>query len=321
MWHPSRVPRPGWRFAVVILCLVCGASVTSVGAQDEHMMRPLNPDRAHVVIFGPTTWSVRFYGRSDVSGSPVAELTDDGLVIDRALVCPWAGGHWKGSGDGTVLGRPRPDDSYDSCVPQGFPVFTTSSQDVFGSPLLFIEVTRRRGSVVESRWNARRLFLDLRTLPVGPNGRVPGLKVNPSGRAGWEWDDAAHDVERRTRADFAHLMKDASFKAFLTDIRTCLLSAQAPDCLTPFLAAAVWDLWAMDRNGTGELTPSEFVDYVWHAEGRVGGATAWDDLRGCLTAPYPVLVYRNEVRFEKDVICDIKRQNGAWKLTAVYVSE
>ena len=300
------------------------AGVASIVIPQAGPPLDLNPDRAHIWIFAPSHWNLEFYGRSDLSGEPVVELTDEGLRIDGRVVCPWPGGRWdEGRKMNMVLGYTSVDAGvYRPCVPPGLPLISTRSDSGLGVAAVYVEVVARRGAIVESRWGARRLYLDLNTLPGDPREPIPDASLRTRGFPGWEWLLSKHEEQRQTHAAYARLLREPAFRHFMDGVRSCLTSKQVPGCLVPFVKSPFYHTDAAAALGKdSHVTAAELVRYAWAAVGESGGTgKAWDDLRSCLLDGEPVSVTESTVQLSGAVVCNVERRPSGWKLTAFFVS-
>jgi hypothetical protein len=284
----------------------------------------LDPDRAHIRIFAPSHWGLKFYGRSDLSGDPVVELTDEGLRIDGRVVCRWPGGRWDERRETEmVLGYSSVDAGvYRPCVPPGLPLISTWSDSGRGTAAIYVEVAARREAIVESRWGARRLYLDLNTLPGDPREPIPdaSLRLRTRGFLGWEWLLSKHEEQRQTHAAYSRLLREPAFRHFMDGVRSCLTSKHVPGCLVPFVGSPFYHRDAAAALGKdGHVTAAELVRYAWAAVGESGGTgKAWDDLRSCLLDGEPISVTQSTVQLSGAVVCDVERGPNAWKLTAFF---
>ena len=285
----------------------------------------LNPDRAHISVFPPSHWNLQFYDRPDLSGRPVIELTDQGLRIDGSLKCRWPGGRWNEMrAANMVLGYRTADaGDYHPCVPLGLPLISTWGDKGLGAAAIYIEVAARRGRVVESRWGARRLYLDLNTLPGDPREPIQDANLRTKGFLGWEWLLSENAEQRHTRAAYLRLLRQPAFKQFIDGVRSCLASRRVPGCLAAFVESPFYHSEAAAALGkTNFVTAAELVRYAWTAAGESGGTgRAWDDLRSCLLDGVPASVTPEFVQLSGAVLCNLELGRTGWKLTAFHVGE
>lgn len=308
-----------------VLAPMLAAAIGPTAIQQAGPLLELNPDRAHISVFPPTHWNLQFYGRPDLSGQPVIELTDEGLRIDGRLTCAWPGGRWNETrAANMVLGYATVDaEGYHPCVPHGLPLISTWGDKGLGAAAIYIEVASRRGRVVESRWGPRRLYIDLNTLPGDPREPIQDANLRTQGFLGWEWLLSEHEEQRQTRAAFARLLRQPAFKQFVDGVRSCLTSRRVPGCLAPFVESPFYHSNAAAAlEKANYVTAAELVRYAWTAAGQSGGTgKAWDDLRSCLLDGVPVSVTPQFVQLSGAVLCNVERGRTGWKLTAFYVGE
>lgn len=312
-------------FDLAVLLIAATALIPGTTQPSPVPPSAVSRDRAHISVYPPVHWDLRLYGRPDLSGSPAVHLTDDGLRVDGALVCVWPGGGWAvESSHNMVLGyRTRDAEDYRRCIPDGLPVLSMWGDNGKGAAALFIEVTARRGSIVESTWGARRLYFDLNSLPGDPQEPIPGAFLRRKGFLGWEWLPSERDQRRQIRAAYARRLREVEFSRFITDVRKCFSSTRAPDCLVPFVESPFADVEiAMAVGKTNEVTATELVRYVWTSARPDGdGRPIWYELRECLLNGEPEAIGRGYVHLQGDVHCTIERRADGWKLTSFYVGD
>jgi hypothetical protein len=148
---------------------------------------PLELKGPHVVRLYPRTApDLRFYADRTLTGTPGLRVDERGAFVGDRLVCAWPDGKYDVQNEANmVLGyRTRPEVGnavYDAC-PDGFPVVSMWGDQGKGGAALYIEVYSRRGTVIEVRFEGKRYYLDLNTLPGDPRSPDATLKRPFSGK-------------------------------------------------------------------------------------------------------------------------------------------
>ena len=147
----------------------------------------------HLVRLYPRTPpDLKFYADRKLTGAPGLRLNERGAFVGDRLVCAWPEGKYDvGNEANMVLGyRTRPEIGnaiYDGCPP-AFPVVSIWGDHGHGGAALYIEVYSRTGSIIEVRFQGKRYYLDLNTLPGDPRTPDSTLKRPPRGFLGWQWE-------------------------------------------------------------------------------------------------------------------------------------
>lgn len=265
---------------------------------------------------------LRFYDQGDLAGQAAIELSDEGLRLDGRLVCAWPGGRWdQAHAANMVLGYRTVDaQDYRPCMPEDLPLISTWSDKGLGVAAIYIEVVARRGAIVESLWGARRVYLDLNTLPGDPREPIADAKLRMKGFLGWEWLRSGHEQRQQLRADFEQLLRQPDFREFVEGVRACLSSPRVPECLAPFVTTPFYHADAAAAIGkVNFVTAGELVRYLWTAKGESGGTRqGWQDVHSCLMAGEPVAVSPKSVQLSGAVLCNVTREGTRWKLSAFF---
>jgi len=158
---------------------------------------------AHIWVLMPDRWDVRLYSDPNLTGDPVIHLTDDGLFVNGERVCSWPGGRYDRAQEPNMVLGYRDFGSvasqvYDGCRVQT-PVLSTWGDNGIGTAAVFLEVAERRGNIVELRFGARKVYLDLNSLPGDPETPLPDVKHEARGFTGWIW------VPARARSSLSSL--------------------------------------------------------------------------------------------------------------------
>lgn len=202
----------------------------------------LNPDRPHIQLFlEDRVPKLRFFARQDLSGPAVVELNEMGLFVHGQMNCSWPGGRYDtGASDNMVLGyEDQEATAFRGCSPE-LPIRSFWYEEFGRHARLYIEIARRRSSVIEVRYRTLRLYADLNSFPGDPREPNESYHVRPKGFTGWAWWRSGREYEREHAANLAQLRKDRSLTRFLREARACLTSEKSPECFGAFVKPGIY---------------------------------------------------------------------------------
>ena len=305
-----------------LACVVVLASVlcaSAAGRSREMSGGPavgLNPSRPHVWIYGPEHWNLKLYDTPAMKGRPTIELNDHGLFANGALACSWPDGKWDPSNTGNmVLGYRTSASSYTGCNPADLPIVSTWGDNGLGAAAHYIEVVAFTKTIAEAEWRGQRLFFDLDALPGDPNDPKPSFRLARKGFIGWEWMPSERVSRRRTALAFARLLREPAFSQFFHSVRHCIRSADAPNCLIPFVQSPFYDSDAGD-----DVSAADWVRYAW-GQRNEWSERKWDLLDSCFFGERAVTAGPRFVQFGPSPLCDVELSHGKWRLTSVDIGE
>jgi hypothetical protein len=306
--------------SAVACILILLANTPFARGQDNGPPVELNPRHAHVLLYPKAAPDLKLYRSRELAGPPAIRLNERGAFVGDQLVCSWPGGRYDTSDSANmVLGYETPpvagNVKYVPC-PAGFPIISTWGDGGHGTATLLIEVSSRKGAIIEVRFAGKPYYLDLRSLPGDPRQPEPSLGMARRGVLGWEWVISGDEAGKAAKAAADRLRRRPAFARFFTEARACVSSAGAPQCFLPFVQEKLY--FPEAGLADGHVTPEQFTNYVWKTIDR-DGWTLWRHLRGCFVdGELSAAETAATIVSDDGWTCELEETRGGWKLVQFF---
>jgi hypothetical protein len=302
--------------SLLVAILAVAPGLASVPAPQGGGQLELNPENAHVRLYPASAPDLKFYPNRDLTGPAAIRLNDRGAFFGNELVCRWPNGQYdENNASNMVLGyesAPEVGSPKFTPCPAGFPVISTRGDRGLGGAGLYIEVSGRKGPIIEVRFRAQSYYMDLRSLPRE--------RPDPSGSnrsvLAWQWEPSAKTASKVQRAAADRLKRQPGFNAFLEQARQCLSSPEAQKC---FISLAVDRLYFPEGRLADPAVPADrFATIVWNTAADDGNKMEWH-LKECfavgdLSAGDRAAILTTETGW----ICEVRETPAGWKLVSFF---